>query len=115
MSLTNSLNKSVGVIGAGSFGAVVASILSEKSEVILYARNQEKVERIEKERVLHDQIISPKIRVTSDLEYISEKCEILFPVVPSASFRELIRKISPYLHPYHILFHEFQDGLIRVR
>lgn len=84
---------------------VVASILSEKSDVILYARNPETVERIEKKRTLHGQKISPRITATCDLEYISEKCDILFPVIPSASFRDLMQKLSPFLHPYHILIH----------
>ncbi len=105
MSLTKSSHKSVGVIGAGSFGTVVANILSEKSEVILYARNPATVDLIKNEGVLHQQQISPGIKPTSDLEYISERCDILFPVIPSASFRDLMRKLSPYLHPYHILIH----------
>jgi len=105
MNSTNSLDKSVGVIGAGSFGAVVANILSEKSDVILYARNPDKVEKIQKEGLFDKQKISPRITVTGDIEYISKKCDILFPVVPSASFRDLMRELAPLLHPYHILIH----------
>ena len=42
--------KPIGVIGAGSFGTAVANLLSENNPVILYARNPETVERIEKKR-----------------------------------------------------------------
>jgi glycerol-3-phosphate dehydrogenase (NAD(P)+) len=36
---------------------------------------------------------------------VAETCNIIFPVVPSANFREMMKKLSPFLHPYHILIH----------
>ncbi len=34
-----------------------------------------------------------------------KECDVIFPVVPSESFPEMIQKFSSYLRPYHILIH----------
>lgn len=102
----NSSNQSpVGVIGAGSFGTAIANILAEKNNVILYSHRKEKAEAIQKTRISSDQKIADKITVTSDIELIGKSCEVIFPIVPSANFRSMIKELSPYLKPYHILIH----------
>lgn len=42
---------------------------------------------------------------THNLEYLATHCDIIFPIVPSAHFRSMMRSLTPYLHPYHILIH----------
>ncbi|MEM7549105.1 MAG: NAD(P)H-dependent glycerol-3-phosphate dehydrogenase [Bacteroidota bacterium] len=98
-------SKSVGVIGAGSFGTAVSNILAQNSDVILYVRTAEKAEEINRSKLSSGQTISENIVVTSDLEEVVKECEVIFPVVPSYSFRSVIKKLSPLLHPYHILIH----------
>ena len=95
----------VGVIGLGSFGAAIANLLSRNSQVILYGRNPEFVKKIQTERICSGQLLDESVEVTNDLAYLAGKCEIIFPIVPSNSFRDLMRNISSYLRPYHILIH----------
>lgn len=98
-------DKPVGVIGAGNFGSVIANILAINRRVILYARDQAVVDSISKTHVHRGYPMSPHVEPTSDLAYLASHCDVIFPMVPSAHFRDMMKKLSPYLHPYHILIH----------
>lgn len=95
----------IGVIGAGSFGTAIANLIAEQSEVMLFVRDPKKADDIINSRVSSNQKLSDKITITVDLEDIASKCNVLFPIVPSANFRILMRKLAPFLKPYHILIH----------
>jgi len=95
----------VGVIGAGSFGTAVANKLASNSSVILYVRSQESAERIEKERASAGQPLLDNIAITNSLEEVASSCNIIFPIVPSANFRNMMVDLAPYLRPYHMLIH----------
>ncbi|MFT4740345.1 MAG: glycerol-3-phosphate dehydrogenase (NAD(P)+) [Marivirga sp.] len=105
MALKNTFDKPIGVIGAGSFGLAVANLLAENNKVLLYARNPDVVHQINKKRLIDGFDIDLNITAINDVKELAESCDIIFPVVPSANFREMIQTISPYLHPYHILIH----------
>ena len=101
----NSSLQQVAVIGAGSFGTVIANLLATNSKVLLYIRRREKYEVIKTERSssgypLHDNVVP-----IDDLATLAASCRIIFPMVPSAAFRNMMRELSPHLHPYHILIH----------
>jgi glycerol-3-phosphate dehydrogenase (NAD(P)+) len=95
----------VGVIGAGSFGTAISNLLALNARVLLYSRNAEVVETINRTHRHMDIDLSPRIRSTHDLQELAETCTLLFPVVPSANFRDMIRQLSPFLRPYHLLIH----------
>ncbi len=105
MSLKNSYNKPVGVIGAGSFGTAIANILAKNSDVILYVRNIKLAKEIVESKILNGKVLNERITPTSDLQFVAESCDIIFPIVPSNNFPELIDNLSPFLKPYHILIH----------
>ncbi len=99
-------SSSVGVIGAGSFGTALANLISENCEkVLLYAKGDERVERIKSTRQSAGQSLKENIQVTGDLSIIASECPTIFPAIPSADFRSMIRKLAPYLRPYHIIIH----------
>ena len=98
-------NNPVGVIGAGSFGTVVANLLAANSEVLLYARRPEVVEKINNERRSAGYSIHPNVRATNDLEDTVARCSVIFPIVASSGFRDTMRSLAPYLRPYHIVIH----------
>jgi glycerol-3-phosphate dehydrogenase (NAD(P)+) len=98
-------NRPVGVIGAGNFGSTVANLLARYRNVLLYARDEKVIKRILEKRENRGHTMSKYITPTNDLRYLAEQCEIIFPIVPSAHFRSMMKKLSPYLHPYHILIH----------
>lgn len=105
MDLKNT-SKQIGVIGAGSFGSAVANILAEKSDkVLLHARTEEKAVKLRESGISAGHPLRPNIEVIHDIARIGESCDVIFPVIPSASFREMMRELSPYLRPYHILIH----------
>jgi glycerol-3-phosphate dehydrogenase (NAD(P)+) len=97
--------KPVGVIGAGSFGVALSNILSENTDVILYTRRDEVVDEILKRHTSYGRKINPKVKPTSDIKFLADNCEIIFPVVPSNNFRDMMKNLSEHLHPYHILIH----------
>jgi glycerol-3-phosphate dehydrogenase (NAD(P)+) len=87
----------VGVVGAGSFGICIANLLSENvSEVLLYTRRAEVFDQIEN-KVGNFSQLNAKVKACRDLELMSQKCQLIFPVIPSKYFRELMRNMSPYL------------------
>lgn len=95
----------VGVIGAGSFGTAIANLLAVNVDVLMYSRNNKLVQHI---NTAHENLgvqLSPRIRATNDLEEVAQKCLLLFPVVPSGSFRSMMHDLGPLLRPYHIIIH----------
>ena len=97
--------KAIGVIGAGSFGLAVANMLAEKNEVILYARRPESVQHIQQHDSYKGKPLHNRIRATNNMEELAGECSVIFPIVPSSAFRNMMRDLGPHLHPYHILIH----------
>ncbi len=102
--------KRVAVIGAGSWGTVLASVLVDNGhEVSIWARNPEVVAEINQNhrnhRYLGDVELSSNLTATNSLEEaISDKEVVLF-VVPSHSMREIVQHAKPYLHNDALLIH----------
>lgn len=97
--------KTLGVIGAGSFGTVVANLLAPNRTVYLYVRKAEHAEEMRLKKVSANQLLHDNIIPVNDLALVAEKCKLIFPVVPSQNFKEMIQSIAPYLKPDHILIH----------
>ena len=97
--------RTVGVIGAGSFGTAIANLLAENCHVILYERNAEAREAIIRDGHHRNHVMHHDIEVTGSMEEITSKCFLLFPVIPSAHFKNMIIDFSPYLRPDHIMIH----------
>lgn len=95
----------VGVLGAGSFGTAVANLLAYNSDVLLFSRKPEIVEEINRSRAHLGVDLSPRVTATSDLSELAEQCTLIFPIVPSTSFRRMMQALAPYLRPHHIIIH----------
>ncbi len=95
--------KTVGIIGAGSFGITLVKTLSRNVDVIVYTRKQEVVDHINTthQHMGHD--LRDNVKATNDIEEITSKCELIFAVVPSSSFRQMMKEFCPYLKPSHII------------
>ena len=98
-------DKKVGVIGAGSFGTVVANLLAQNVKVKLYARSDEKIANMRVNRENAGYQLHENIEVCDNLQEVASECETLFPVVPSSGFRKMMRDLAPFLHPYHTMIH----------
>ncbi len=98
-------DKPVGVIGAGNFGSAVANLLAVRQKVLLYARDENTVRHILDAGENRGHAMDANIEPTSDLGEVANRCDIIFPIVPSSHFRTMMHRLSPHLHPYHILIH----------
>lgn len=105
MTLNIASDKPVGVIGAGNFGTVIANILAINRRVLLYARNEQVVASMRASREHKGYPLHPQVEPTHDMAQLASQCDVIFPMVPSAHFRAMMKQLSPYLHPYHILIH----------
>lgn len=97
--------KAIGIIGAGSFGLAMANMLAEKNDVLLYARRLESVEHIRQHDSYKGKPLHSRIQATNNIEELAGRCNVIFPIVPAANFRGMMKELAPYLHPYHILIH----------
>jgi glycerol-3-phosphate dehydrogenase (NAD(P)+) len=95
----------VGVIGAGNFGSAIANILARRRKVILYVRDEDSLLRIQQTRENRGHKMHRNVEPSDDFAYMARHCEVIFPIVPSAHFRTMMRKLSPHLQPYHVLIH----------
>lgn len=105
MTLKSSSKNLIGVVGAGSFGTAIANIIADQNPVLLFVRDKDKAVRIAETRRNSNQDIHPNITITNNIQQVAERCEVIFPIIPSANFRSMMVQLAPYLKPYHILIH----------
>lgn len=105
VSRNSSKPKKVGVVGVGSFGTAIANMLVEKNEVLVFARKAEVVDEINASHTVAGRELNPKISATTDPAEICGQCDILFFMISSAGFVEVVRNFAPYLYPYHMIIH----------
>lgn len=98
-------DKPIGVIGSGNFGSAAANMLAARKKVLMYTRSEETAKNILQTRENKGHKIHENVIPISDLQQIAEECDIIFPIISSSGFRDMMRKLSPFLHPYHILIH----------
>jgi len=99
------MKKPVGIIGSGSFGTAIAKILCKNTDVYMYSRRNETIDEINKNHKNLGIDLEENITGINDLERLAKECDVIFPIIPSAAFRTVIKNLSPYLRPYHIVIH----------
>ena len=95
----------VGVIGSGSFGITVSSLIAYNCDVMIYSRNPKTRSAINDDHFHKNTKLNKRIVAVDDMAKICEECQLIFPVVPSSAFRDMMRKLSKHLTPSHILIH----------
>lgn len=97
------------VLVAGSWGTALASVLAEKHEVMLWTRNQQQADEINREhtnsRFLPNVQLSQRIKATTNIKEALEGIVAVVLVCPSSAMRELCQKISPYITDNMLLVH----------
>lgn len=99
------MNRPVGVIGSGSFGVTVSTLLSSNVDVLLFTRRASVADAINNNHHYLGYDLNPRVRATNRPEDIAEQCKLIFPVIPSKSFRAVMKTFGPLLNPGHILIH----------
>ena len=99
------MSKPVGIIGAGSFGTAIAKILAQNTDVLMFSRNPALIAELNTEHRIKSIDIPENIKGVSSLETIGSSCKVIFPIVPSEHFRNMIKKLSPHINPSHFIIH----------
>ena len=95
------MTQPVAVVGAGSFGTCLAMLCARENDVLLWARDAEVVETINREhrnpRYLTEAVLPEALRATTDLEEALHGSEMVICAVPSHAVREVMSKAAPNL------------------
>lgn len=94
----------VAVLGAGSWGTAVASILARSAPTILWARSPEVAvevhERSRNSRYVGELELPADLRATSSLEEAVTDADAIVIGVPSHGFRQALEKAAPFVRPW---------------
>ncbi len=94
----------VTVLGAGSWGTTVASLVARRHPTTIWARHEATAEEIDREhtntRYLPGITLSPRLRATADLEEAVSQAELLIVGVPTGGVREIVTAARPWIHPW---------------
>src|SRR6266850_3520041 len=88
----------IAVLGAGAWGTAIASTLSSRLEVALWARDRAQAERIsasrKNDRYLPGIALPGAVQVTSKLEQAVSKTRLVLAATPVAGLRELLKRLD---------------------
>jgi glycerol-3-phosphate dehydrogenase (NAD(P)+) len=94
----------VSVMGAGSWGTTMASLLSARHPTLLWARDPDVVEEINVDHTngayLAGFQLNPKLAATADLEEAAGRAELLIVGVPTSAVRSTLETAAKWIHPW---------------
>ncbi len=94
----------VGLLGGGSWGTTVASVVSRNAPITLWARDAETVDGInadnENRKYLPGIKLPTSLRATADLAEVVASADVLVMGVPSHSFRAVLEEARNHLRPW---------------
>src|SRR5580692_3686819 len=94
----------IAVLGAGSWGTTVASLLAGHHDCTLWARDPELASQIDEghvnERYLPGYPLPPGLHGTADLEKAVHDIDLLVVGVPTRGFRAILTDARSYLRPW---------------
>ena len=98
------------VVGGGSFGTTIASLLAENDKrVALWVRRGEQAREINREhtneRYLTGFTLPAKVLATTDLESAVRAAPIVIVAIPTKSFREVTKSVGDYIQGDQVLVH----------
>ena len=94
----------VGLLGGGSWGTTVASVVSRNAPITLWARDAETVDGInganENRKYLPGIKLPAVLRATNDMAEVVAGADVLVMGVPSHSFRGVLEEARNHLRPW---------------
>ena len=94
----------IAVLGAGSWGTTVASLLASRHDCTIWSRDPELAREIYESdansRYLPGFGLPPGLNATADLEKATHDADLLVVGVPTHGFRAILADARPYLRPW---------------
>jgi len=102
MSIDNLKPCRITVLGAGSFGSVLANIMAKNGhQVSVWLRDETHLQNIlsnyENQKYLPDFYFQSTIQFSSDLSLVLENAQFVFLAIPSKAYRKILPQIKPFL------------------
>jgi len=94
----------VTVLGAGSWGTTVATLLAARHPTMLWARNPDTADEIEREHTNASYLpgfsLPENLLATADLEKAVSHAELLIVGVPTTAVRSTLEQARKWIHPW---------------
>lgn len=94
----------VSVLGAGSWGTTVATLVAGRHDAMLWARDEacaDEIRRVHRNgKYLPDFELPVSLDATHDLEAAVKNANVLVVGVPSHAFRSTLEAAKPFIHPW---------------
>ncbi|MFT4635343.1 MAG: glycerol-3-phosphate dehydrogenase (NAD(P)+) [Arenicella sp.] len=94
----------VGLLGGGSWGTTVASLVAQNTDISIWARNADTVKEINKKHTNEKYLPGAKLPKTlvayENIQDVVTTADVLIMGVPSNSFRDVLRDVRPHLRPW---------------
>ncbi len=92
------------MLGAGSWGTTMASLIAPRHPTVLWARNPEIAEAVHvghtNNAYLPDVGLPPELSATADLQEAVSSADLLVCGVPTAGFRRVLEDAAPFMRPW---------------
>lgn len=92
------------VIGAGSWGTTIASLLASKTPTLLWSRRHDLADAIttrhENPVYLPGFALHPELVASTDLAAVAAQADVLAMAVPTHGFRTTLEHLAPHLRPW---------------
>src|SRR5579872_6412755 len=94
----------VAVLGAGSWGTTVASLVAPRHPTILWARDPDVAGAVDSDhanpKYLAGLVLPAELSATADLERAVEAADLLVVGVPSSGFRSVLEEAKQFVRPW---------------
>jgi glycerol-3-phosphate dehydrogenase (NAD(P)+) len=98
------MNLKAGLLGGGSWGTTVASLIARNAPVKIWARCEDTVREINDEhrnsKYLPGATLNSKLVATHCIEEAVAECDVLVMGVPSQHFRSVLEQASEHIRPW---------------
>jgi glycerol-3-phosphate dehydrogenase (NAD(P)+) len=98
------MNLKAGLLGGGSWGTTVASLIARNAPVKIWARCEETVEEINADhrnsKYLPGATLNSKLVATHEISDAVADCDVLVMGIPSQHFRSVLEEASEHIRPW---------------